>query len=104
VHRVGQGTGRGRASGRSGGHTAGQGGRRPCGVLRPTRARTDPGRPVAPTAAVSTAAPAMTSRRPRILFVAEAVTLAHVARPMMLAQRLDPARYDVSLATDGRYD
>jgi len=42
-------------------------------------------------------------RRPRILFVAEAVTLAHIARPIALAQDLDPARYEVVLASDPRY-
>lgn len=36
--------------------------------------------------------------RPRILFVAEAVTLAHLARPAALAACLDPARYDVRIA------
>src|SRR5262245_25100230 len=44
------------------------------------------------------------ARRKRILFVAEAVTLAHVARPVYLARGLDAARYDVHLACDGRYD
>jgi len=39
----------------------------------------------------------------RILFFAEAVTLAHVARPVTLAQSLDPASYDVHLAWDNRY-
>ena len=42
------------------------------------------------------------SRR-RILFVAEAVTLAHVVRPIALAGRLDPERWDVHLAADPRY-
>lgn len=42
-------------------------------------------------------------RRLRVLFVAEAVTLAHVARPLALARTLDPARYDVTLASDVRY-
>ncbi|MCU0804451.1 MAG: glycosyl transferase family 1 [Burkholderiales bacterium] len=42
------------------------------------------------------------SRR-RVLFVAEAVTLAHVARPVALASRLDPQRWEVRLATDPRY-
>lgn len=42
-------------------------------------------------------------RRLRVLFVAEAVTLAHVARPVALAEGLDPARYDVTLAADPRY-
>jgi UDP:flavonoid glycosyltransferase YjiC (YdhE family) len=36
--------------------------------------------------------------KPRILFMAEAVTLAHVVRPLALAQRLDAARYDVHFA------
>jgi UDP:flavonoid glycosyltransferase YjiC (YdhE family) len=43
------------------------------------------------------------AQRRRVLFVAEAVTLAHVARPFALAQGLDPARYDVVLACDPRY-
>ncbi len=38
-------------------------------------------------------------RRPRILFVAEAVTLAHVARPLALAGRLDRSRFEVSFAS-----
>ncbi len=45
----------------------------------------------------------MAERRPRILFIAEAVTLAHVARPYVLARGLDPARYEVFFATDPRY-
>jgi len=36
--------------------------------------------------------------RQRILFVAEAVTLAHVARPLVLAQALDPERFEVHFA------
>src|SRR5262249_26214004 len=47
--------------------------------------------------------PEPASRRPRILFVAEAVTLAHVARPIALAQTLDPNRYEVHVACDPRY-
>jgi UDP:flavonoid glycosyltransferase YjiC (YdhE family) len=39
-----------------------------------------------------------------VLFMAEAVTLAHVARPVVLANALDPARYDVHLAVDPRYN
>jgi UDP:flavonoid glycosyltransferase YjiC (YdhE family) len=42
-------------------------------------------------------------RRPRILFVAEAVTLAHVARPLALAGGLDPARYEVVFASEPRF-
>ena len=42
-------------------------------------------------------------RRRRILFMAEAVSLAHVARAAALAQTLDPDRYDVHLACDRRY-
>ncbi|MGC4079191.1 MAG: glycosyl transferase family 1 [Rubrivivax sp.] len=37
-------------------------------------------------------------RRPRVLFVAEAATLAHVARPAALMAALDPLRYDCSFA------
>ncbi len=39
----------------------------------------------------------------RILIFAEAVTLAHVARPLVLAQALKPELYDVYLACDPRY-
>lgn len=42
-------------------------------------------------------------RRPRVLFVAEAVTLAHVARPVALARTLNPDLYDVTLAVSPRY-
>ena len=41
--------------------------------------------------------------RKRVLFVAEAVTLAHVARPATLAAALDGARWDVHFAHDPRY-
>ena len=40
--------------------------------------------------------------RPRVLFVAEAVTLAHIGRSSALAHALDPFRYDVHLACDDR--
>ncbi len=39
-----------------------------------------------------------------ILFFAEAVTLAHVARPVVLAQALNPDLYDVHLACDSRFN
>ena len=39
----------------------------------------------------------------RILFVAEAVTLAHLARPLALAQALDDSRYESILACAPRY-
>jgi len=42
--------------------------------------------------------------KPRILFVAEAVTLAHVARPAVLAQALNREEYDIFFATDPRYN
>jgi UDP:flavonoid glycosyltransferase YjiC (YdhE family) len=42
--------------------------------------------------------------RCRVLFFAEAVTLAHVARPVVLARMLDPARYEVHLARSPRFD
>lgn len=44
------------------------------------------------------------TRRPRILFVAEAVTLAHVARPAALLTALDPAKFELHLACAPRYD
>lgn len=40
----------------------------------------------------------------RILFMAEAVTLAHVARAATLASSLDPGRNEVCLACDPRYN
>lgn len=49
------------------------------------------------------AALAPSSRRIRILFFAEAVTLAHVARPVTLAKALDPQHYEVHLAHCPRY-
>ena len=45
----------------------------------------------------------MTSGLPTILFVADAVTLAHVARPCALARRIDPTKFSVVLACDPRY-
>ena len=41
--------------------------------------------------------------RRRILFFAEAVTLAHVARPEALARSLDPSDWEVRLASDSRF-
>lgn len=41
--------------------------------------------------------------RRRVLFVAEALTLAHAVRLVTLAESLDPSRWDVHLATDPRY-
>jgi len=46
---------------------------------------------------------AATSARPRVLFFAEAVTLAHVARPVALAKVLQQRGMDVHLAHDPRY-
>jgi UDP:flavonoid glycosyltransferase YjiC (YdhE family) len=42
--------------------------------------------------------------RPRVLFVGEAVTLAHIARCVTLARALDPAAFEVYSAWDPRYD
>lgn len=42
-------------------------------------------------------------RRRRVLFLAESVSLAHVARAVALARTLDPDRYDIHLACDSRY-
>ena len=41
--------------------------------------------------------------RTRVLFFAEAVTLAHVARPIGLARGLDPSRCQVAMACDPRH-
>ncbi|CAM4397813.1 PGL/p-HBAD biosynthesis rhamnosyltransferase [Mycobacterium basiliense] len=49
-------------------------------------------------------APGPPTRRRRILFIAEAVTLAHVVRPFVLAQSLDPKRYEVHFACDPRFN
>jgi UDP:flavonoid glycosyltransferase YjiC (YdhE family) len=43
-------------------------------------------------------------RRLRVLFVAEAVTLAHVARAHALSLTLEPSKYEVHLAWDPRYN
>ena len=43
------------------------------------------------------------SARPRILFVAEAVTLAHLARPLALAGSLDVDQYEIHFAAEPRY-
>ncbi len=43
-------------------------------------------------------------KKTRVLFIAEAVTLAHVARPLVLAQALDPLRYEVFFACHPRFD
>lgn len=46
----------------------------------------------------------MGEARPTILFVGESVALAHVARPVVLARTLDPARYDLHIASDPRHE
>lgn len=45
----------------------------------------------------------MTTGRARILFIAEAVTLAHVGRMLSLAHALDSRGYEVLVASDPRY-
>ncbi|HUK90118.1 MAG TPA: nucleotide disphospho-sugar-binding domain-containing protein [Blastocatellia bacterium] len=45
----------------------------------------------------------MSERKGRILFIGEAITLSHAARPMALAGALDHAGYDVHVACDQRY-
>ncbi|HJR77643.1 MAG TPA: glycosyltransferase [Nitrospiraceae bacterium] len=60
---------------------------------------------LAPTAAVMypPGVEGRTGPRQRLLFFAEAVTLAHVARAVALAQSLDHSRYEIHLACDPRY-
>ena len=55
-------------------------------------------------AAGSMTAPGVGRPPRRVLFVAEAVTLAHVARPRVLAERLDPAQYEVHFAAAPDFD
>ncbi|MCU7959119.1 MAG: hypothetical protein KZQ58_03785, partial [gamma proteobacterium symbiont of Bathyaustriella thionipta] len=43
------------------------------------------------------------STRPRILFVGESVSLAHVTRPWVLAQALDAEQYEVHLACSDKW-
>src|SRR5437588_11789567 len=43
-------------------------------------------------------------RKARVLFFAEAVTLAHVARPFVLATSLDPDTYEVYWAAHPRFN
>ncbi len=49
-------------------------------------------------------APEPAARRLRVLFIAEAVSLAHVVRPFVLARSLDPSRYEVHFACDPRFN
>lgn len=42
------------------------------------------------------------ARKQRILFIAEAATLAHVARPLVLSAALDPGGFDIGFACDPR--
>jgi UDP:flavonoid glycosyltransferase YjiC (YdhE family) len=46
----------------------------------------------------------MNGARHRVLFVAEAATLAHVTRPLVLAQALDAARHDIHFACAPGYE
>lgn len=48
-------------------------------------------------------APSATARRRRVLFFAEPATLAHVARPVVLARALDARRHEVAIATGPDY-
>ena len=52
---------------------------------------------------IRTAVPVSARRRLRVLFFSEAVTLAHLARPLALATALPPLDYEVRLAVDPRY-
>jgi long-chain acyl-CoA synthetase len=44
------------------------------------------------------------NRRPKILFFSEAVTLAHVSRPLAFIETLDPSQYDLHFACAFRYE
>lgn len=43
-------------------------------------------------------------KKPRILFMAEDVSLSHVVRPLLLAEALDAERYDVYFATGKKHE
>lgn len=45
-----------------------------------------------------------THKRKKVLFIAEAVTLAHVGRMLTLAESLDPNQFEVLVAADPRYN
>lgn len=47
--------------------------------------------------------PSRSTRRPRVLFVAEVATLCHFSRPFVLAGGLDPAVYDIHFACAPEY-
>lgn len=49
-------------------------------------------------------APKAASRRRRVLFVGEGVTLAHVVRPLEMASLLAPGDFEVLFACDARYE
>jgi UDP:flavonoid glycosyltransferase YjiC (YdhE family) len=44
------------------------------------------------------------NRKKTILFIGEAVSLAHVSRPLVLAKALDPDEYDIHFSCDHRYE
>ncbi|MCK7493560.1 MAG: NAD-dependent epimerase/dehydratase family protein [Comamonadaceae bacterium] len=78
-------------------------GRRP-GVGEPLRAhrrRTEGPRAVRPGPARESAAAGRMTRR--ILFVAEAASIAHVARPSVLAATLDASRHEIHFASSGEF-
>lgn len=51
---------------------------------------------------IGSIASGQTVRKTRILFIGEAITLSHISRPLVLAQTLDPALYEVIFACDHR--
>jgi UDP:flavonoid glycosyltransferase YjiC (YdhE family) len=67
------------------------------------KSRRCPSRPLASSGPPISAEGHQLPHRHRVLFMAEAVSLAHVARAVALARTLDPDRYDVHLACDRRY-
>lgn len=59
--------------------------------------------PVALAEGPALEAPRVASRRRRVLFVGEGVTLAHVVRPLQMASQLNPEAVEVLFACDPRY-
>jgi UDP:flavonoid glycosyltransferase YjiC (YdhE family) len=78
---------------------AGRSGRQPLEAVT----RQAPLAPVQKPASTPGEAPARHSRRPRVLFVGEAISLTHARRPFALARGINPALFEVVFACDVRF-
>ena len=78
---------------------AGRSGRQPLEAVT----RQAPLAPIRKPTSSPGAAPARKSRRPRVLFVGEAISLTHARRPFALARGINPASFEVVFACDVRF-